>query len=54
MSYPKGNLDGIQRHYSVHNISREIPKEEIDDDEKKKSLKNNHRNPSQKKIKKTK
>ena len=35
MSYPKGNLDGIQHHYSVHNISREIPKEEIDDDEKK-------------------
>ncbi len=35
MSYPKGNLDGIQRHYSVHNISRKIPKEEIDDDEKK-------------------
>ena len=36
MSFPKGNLDGIQRHYSVHNLSREIPKEEIDDDEKKK------------------
>lgn len=35
MSYPKGNLDGIQLHYSVHNISREIPKEEINDDEKK-------------------
>ena len=35
MSYPKGNLDGIQRHYSVHNLSREIPKEEIDDEEKK-------------------
>ena len=35
MSYPKGNLDGIQHHYSVHNISREIPKEEIDDDKKK-------------------
>ena len=53
MSYPKGNLDGIQLHYSVHNISREIPKEEIDDDEKKKSLQDTHHTPSHKIIPQT-
>ena len=53
MSYPKGNLDGIQRHYSVHNLSREIPKEEIDDEEKKKSLQDTHHTPSNKIIPQT-
>ena len=46
MSFPKGNLDGIQRHYSIHNLSREIPREEIDDEEKKKNLQDTHHTPS--------
>ena len=46
MSFPKGNLDGIQRHYSIHNLSREIPREEIYDEEKKKNLQDTHHTPS--------
>ena len=35
MSFPKGNLEGIQRHYSVHNLSHEIPKKDTEEEEEK-------------------
>ena len=28
MSYPNGNLEGMKRYYSVHELSQEIPKED--------------------------
>ena len=35
MSFPKGNLEGIQRHYSVHNLTHEIPKNDTEKEEEK-------------------
>ena len=28
MNYPNGNLEGIKRYYSIHELSQEIPNED--------------------------
>ena len=54
MSFPKGNLEGIQRHYSVHNLSHEIPKNDIEEEEEKKSkLQNTIHSPTEKNLRQT-
>ena len=54
MSFPKGNLEGIQRHYSVHNLSHEIPKTDIEEEEEKKSkLQNTIHSPTEKNLRQT-
>ena len=54
MSFPKGNLEGIQRHYSVHNLSHEIPKNDIEEEEEKKSkLQDTIHSPTEKNLRQT-
>ena len=38
MSYPNGNLEGIKRYYSIHELSQEIPKEDYSDSDSESSL----------------
>ncbi len=38
MSYPNGNLEGIKRYYSIHELSQEIPQEDYSDSDSESSL----------------